>query len=367
MCKLEKMLLYQKSIFLSFRRCLVGLLFLSSLFLSCKQEHGSTDFLPSAKGGRGELILVMDSAKWQGALGDAIRDLLMPPSVGLPRPQPLFTVRYIRPDLFSGLLKQHFNIVEVTTFDSKSYHSKLLQAHFTPESAEKVRRGEQFQQLKRNEYAKGQIVLRLFAAKEAELIAYLKKEQDNLRKIFSEEERKRVKAKLLSVKGNTLAQEKMEAAHGFSTHLPEGFRTVRDTAGFLWFRHPEAKIDRSLFFAYQDYKSEAQFEAAYLVSWRDSLMKQHVYGDPKNSQSYVLTEPLEPVHTAAVNLEGRYALELRGRWKTKNLSMGGPFVAYALLDKTKKRLCYIEGMLYSPDVKQREILRRLEVILRTFR
>ena len=46
--------------------------------------------------------------------------------------------------------------------------------------------------------------------------------------------------------------------------------------------------------------------------------------------------------------------------------MGGPFVSYAMVDESTNRLYYIEAFLYSPGKPQRDLMRQLEVILKTF-
>ncbi len=348
-------------------KIVLGLLTIPLLLSSCKQEDGAKfDLLPSAKGGRGEIILVMDSTKWQGELGQALRDVLTIPTPGLPRPQSLFTVRYIKPHLFAGLLKQHHNIITVTTFDLNTYGSNLLQSYFTPESKQMVLNGERFQQVKRDEFAKGQVVYRLFGAEDAPLREHIRTNAQNIRDFFNQEERNRVRADLLSIKGNEGIEKNLEDAHGFAMHVPIGYRIAKDTAGFIWLRHPEAKIDRNLFVAYQPYTNQAQFETENLIAWRDSIAFQHIYGDPDNSNSFVVTERLDPVIARQFDRNGQYVVELRGRWKTNNISMGGPFLSYVFLDKTQKRMFYIEGFLFSPSVKQREIMREFEVVLNTF-
>jgi hypothetical protein len=59
-------------------------------------------------------------------------------------------------------------------------------------------------------------------------------------------------------------------------------------------------------------------------------------------------------------------MELRGLWRTNNKSMGGPFISYALVDQDRGLLYYIEGFTFSPGKPQREIIRELEAILKTF-
>jgi hypothetical protein len=58
---------------------------------------------------------------------------------------------------------------------------------------------------------------------------------------------------------------------------------------------------------------------------------------------------------------------MRGLWRTNNLTMGGPFLSYALVDEAEGMLYYIEGFTFSPSRNQREIMRELETILHTFR
>ena len=68
-----------------------------------------------------------------------------------------------------------------------------------------------------------------------------------------------------------------------------------------------------------------------------------------------------------INWSGKYAVEMRGLWKTNVLSMGGPFMGYALVDEKKGVFYYIEGFTYSPGKEQREIMRELETILLSFK
>ena len=68
-----------------------------------------------------------------------------------------------------------------------------------------------------------------------------------------------------------------------------------------------------------------------------------------------------------VNFNDKYAIETRGLWKTNNLTMGGPFVGYTVVDETLNRLYYIDGFVYSPGRPQREAVREIETILWTFK
>jgi hypothetical protein len=67
-----------------------------------------------------------------------------------------------------------------------------------------------------------------------------------------------------------------------------------------------------------------------------------------------------------INFKGRFAVQLRGLWKVNNYYMGGPFISYAMVDEGTNRLYYVEAFLYSPGEEQRDDLRELNTILKTF-
>ena len=68
-----------------------------------------------------------------------------------------------------------------------------------------------------------------------------------------------------------------------------------------------------------------------------------------------------------VTLNKHFAMEIRALWRTNNLTMGGPYVGYALVDQPRGRLYYLEGFAYAPGKDKREIVRELDTILGTFR
>ena len=67
-----------------------------------------------------------------------------------------------------------------------------------------------------------------------------------------------------------------------------------------------------------------------------------------------------------INFKNHYAVELRGLWRVNKYYMGGPFVSYAMVDEASNRLYYVEAFLYSPGKPQRDHMRELETIIKTF-
>ena len=79
------------------------------------------------------------------------------------------------------------------------------------------------------------------------------------------------------------------------------------------------------------------------------------------------TEPLFPPLFREYELSnGRYTAELRGLWRIQDgLAMGGPFVSITQLDQARNRIVTIEGFVFAPGEKKRDLLQQLEAIIFT--
>src|SRR5690554_3859649 len=135
------------------------LLFPVALLISCGEngEDNSDSTKPKARGEIGEIILVIDSVKYQGPVGDALRDIFEANIRGLEREEKIFNLRQVDPRAMNRLLRMATNIIFVTTFDDKKPGSQLLNAKFDQAAKEKVRSDSSVFMLRHeNEFAIGQ-------------------------------------------------------------------------------------------------------------------------------------------------------------------------------------------------------------------
>jgi hypothetical protein len=132
----------------------------------------------------------------------------------------------------------------------------------------------------------------------------------------------------------------------------------------------DAQVDKDVFITWKKYESAYQLLPDSIIAWRDNVASQYLFEDPDQPDSYLVTEtsvPFRPVISKQVTINGHYAMELRGLWKTNTNTMGGPFISYTLVDEKAGLLYYIEGFAFSPGKPQRETIRELEAILWTFK
>jgi hypothetical protein len=152
--------------------------------------------------------------------------------------------------------------------------------------------------------------------------------------------------------------------------VPFGYQLVMNNEEFLWVRQINPKDDKDIFISRKKYTSQEQFKSDSLISWRDEICQKYLYGDPERSDTYLVTETNvehKPVITKEISFHKKFAVEMRGLWRTNNFVMGGPFLSYTLVDQPKGIIYYIEGFTFSPGKDQREIMRELETILYTFK
>lgn len=336
-------------------------------FWSCEEtEESKNSTKPKARGAVGEIILAIDSAKWDGPVGRVLKDIFQEDVRGLIRDETMFDVRKVDPRGMNRMLKMATNIVYVTTFDDKKAASQNINALFSKDAKEQAAEDPSKYILRsEDEFAIGQEVIYLFGNNEEELIQNLTANKSKLQNLFQVRERNRLERVLLSRKSSAAKMAGRE--FGLEINVPASYQIAKAENNFLWLRQPTPRTDRadiSLFFYETDYTSEEQLFPEALLELRESITRQHIYGDPNNRNSYLVTERVDPSPVFSnFSINNNFAIEIRGGWKTNNLSMGGSFMAYVIVDDKNGKLYYMEGFLYYPNEAHREAIREIETLL----
>ncbi len=350
-------------------RFLLIIIPITFLLSSCVDGTRNKNLLAKAGGQTGEIILVIDSIHRNSVLGKEIENTFRSLVEGLPRPEPEFTIRYIMPEDFQGILKNAQNIIIVAVLNNYSRNSERVKNYFTTSSIERIKNEpDLFLLSKQNEWAIGQEVLFLYGQTDEILANKIAENRDKLRLHFNNIEKKRLevslyKAKELKEVGNVLIEN-----HQFSVRVPFGWRVEFEdkSRNFVWLRLPGVDVDRNIWVYYEDYTTSDIFKDA--TAFRDRITKKYIYENKeRNDTSYVVVETLIPPVSREINFHGKFALKMNGLWKTKNHSMGGPFASYMFVDEELNRIYFIDGFVYSPGKSQREFMREIDTILWTFR
>jgi len=346
------------------------LLFTSAIVLfSCSTGSDRAANLPKAAGASGDIYLFMDSAQWKGPAGKAMDSIFNQEMIGLPREEGIFRMTWVDPRKMNFVLKQRRNLIFAVSLDQTGPGAQIIKNLFTTQQVQEIEADtSKYIETYKNVYAKDQQVMFLFAQDQQQLIEKLNTNGQKLIDFFDRVESDRMNATLFqsgTVKGiSDVVKEKFHV----DITIPFGYKLVQTEPDFLWARQINSVDDKDIFVAVTDYTSVDQFKEENIIKLRDDFARKYLFEDPEMPNSYLVTEteiPYKPVTTKEINFNGNYAVEIRGLWRTNTHTMGGPFLAYALSDKTTGKFIYIEGFVYSPSKDQREMMRQMEIVLRT--
>lgn len=316
---------------------IVILLFVASLFISCK-ETNKEDLLKESSGKINHLSVIIENQLWNGEVGDSIRTIFAAPVDGLPQEEPLFTIKQYAPNLFEGFMTNSRNILVVLKKENNDF------------------------ELVENEFAKPQNVAHITGSSVAEIVRLLEKHSPEIINKFKQtdiiENQRRISKSLLD---DTKIKKNFKA----SLKLPTAYKYIIEEDKFFWIRK-ELPSGNASILIYEVPLNTIQKDTntiANIIQMRDSIGQKHIEGTLPNT--YMITEAAYSPYLFNIILNGKKTYETKGTWELKNDYMAGPFINYAIRDEKNNRYLVIEGFCYNPSLAKRDIMHELESILKS--
>ncbi len=305
-----------------------------------KGSEGRASLQPNVSGSTGEVVIVLDKAKWEGEMGDTIRDLIATPIDGLPQAEPTFDLVSVPSGNFGEYYITHRNIIFFQTDPDKE-----KQASFQT-----------------SKYASTQLIITIQGKNDEELIETLRENRKLIIDKINIAERDRwisyYKRSLNSVSFN-----KLRTDHNLILHVPANYSLDVSEKGFVWMSYETPTTTQSVVVHYFDYNGENYFNKDSIISIRNNLTKEKVKGPA--SGTWMTIEDRAPVEYTTFRFRERNYAMLRGLWTLENGFMGGPFVTLVTKDELNSRFVMVDGYVYAPNDDKRELLRQVEAILYT--
>ena len=302
---------------------------------SCKNTKA---LLPNVSGKAGEIIVVIEKADWEGALGTQVRDLLACDCPYLAQKEPLYTLVNVPPGSFGDLFKVHrnilyFNINPQTDSTAVKYRSDV--------------------------WAAPQCLVQVNAPtseKASELLA------DNGSKIvgFVEQaERDRVIRNSIRYEEREIAP-KVSEVFGGSPHFPTGYKLKKLTSDFGWIAdEKQYTMQGVLIYKYPVAGNDLTLNK--IIARRNAILKDNVPGMFENT--WMTTGTYMPPTLEFIRFRGRDFAQVRGLWEVENDYMGGPFVSHSFYSPDGSEIICAEAFVYAPKYDKRQYLRQVESIL----
>lgn len=325
---------------------------------------------PEAIGLPGRINIIITSELRNGPTGKILDSLLTAELEVTPRDESLFNIKFVEPDAINRSHKSMRNLIVAFTFSDRSADAGKVKSLITTASLEKLQADTSaFVITQADTWARGQDVMYLFSDSPENLARKILQQGTRLVSFFNEKEKERIRKGIIKSNANKALAESILKKNGFSIRVPFGYQLADQQEDFIWLRQINPLDDKDIWVARKKFTGLQEFNKDRLIKFRNEVCRKYLFEDPEKPDTYLVTEtsvPYKPVLTRTINFNGKYAVEMKGLWKTNIPSMGGPFIGYALVDEARGYFYYIEGFIFSPSKPQREILRELDVILSTF-
>lgn len=310
------------------------------LILSCNSESNNQRIVPSSSGNINSLSVVVDNLLWEDTVGEAIREVLGAPVYGLPQEEPLFSLRQMPPQVFTGFATKNRTVLKIEK--GKPADTKFLN----------------------NTYARPQAVVLITGNTNTEIIDELRKNSERIISMFKKTEinEKQRRINLSLHKNNNI-----EKSLGLTIDFPSAYRIATEDEKFFWLRKDikTGTMNLLLYELPSDVFKSEEDTISQIIKIRDSIGKQYVPGPIEGS--YMITEEIYTPFMNETIIDNKATLETKSTWEVKNAFMAGPFINYVIEDKQNNRFVVAEGFVFAPSADKRDHVFELESIIRSLR
>lgn len=339
-----------------------ALLTLTLFFTACGTGQFDEGSLPDAVGSPGELVIVCDEAVWSGKSGEQIRKTYGAEQPALPQSEPWFKLIRFDEGKFNSVTRKYRTILLVTTLDNESKTGRYIRDLLGEKQYSEQLTDTTFLFIETaNRWARGQQVLYLIGKDDASLARAVERKQNELLRFLNNKELQRLKRSIENKPRNKAVEKQLADSCGLRMAIPKSYNIKALSRDFAWIMREDDEKALNLFISLRPYAQLEQFTASKVLAYKDSVTRAHIPGPTEGS--YYTTEYLFPPDTMVTTFSGNYALQMRGLWRVENDFMGGPFIHTTGLDQKRSLLVSMEGFVYFPKEKKRELLRELEAMI----
>lgn len=310
--------------------------------VSCSNGESAKALLPNVSGKAGEVIVVIEKADWEGALGNQVREVLAAECPWLAVSEPLYSLANVAPGGFGDIFKYHRNIV-IFNIDPQ-----LTSTGFA---------------FKNDVWAAPQVVMQINAHTVQEAQELFTEKTEIILSGLEQAERDRVINNSKLYEERSIAQE-VNAIFGGSPHFPIGYKLKSRNENFVWVEDSKQYTTQAILMYRYPVLPEDNFTLDNIIAKRNEILAQNVPGMFENT--YMTTSTYFPLSLEYIAYRKRDFAQVRGYWEVQNDYMGGPFVSHSFYSPDGQYIIVAEAFVYAPRYVKRQYLRQVESILYSF-
>lgn len=306
------------------------------IVFGCKRT--STPLVKPSSGNINTITVVMPNLLWETEVGDAVRAAFAFPAEGLPQQEPLFDLRQMPPEVFTGFARSSRSILWVGFGD------------------------EVVIRMDKNSYARPQQMAVLSAPKTTALVEMILSQSTSIINSFKQGE---IVERQRRISISPLKQNALQSRFGINLTLPSAYSVFKEDNNTVWFQREIQKghVNVLVYTLPRDTSLDWKNPLQDVIRIRDSVGKAFVPG--RLEGTHLITEEAYEPYVYYSKVGGIPAIETRGTWEVKGDFMAGPFVQYLLDDKPNNRYLVMEGFVFAPSAAKRDYIFETEAIVRS--
>lgn len=326
------------------KKSILPLIVMLLLFFSCNLDPskipagGSGSLLPNVSGTAGEVLVVMDNTYWKDKPGLALKKVLEQEYPALPQPEPMFDIVHITKGAFDNLFKRHRTIILIN----------VASDYTAPEIG-----------ILENIWARPQLIIQINAPDTESLVSLIDNSEDRILRNIHNYDRKRLIDIFKSSKDAGIKN--VISKFHINLAVPRGYKIDIDADDFAMISIETSRTSQVICIYKYPYTDVTDISTSKLIEMRDAMMRKYTRGS--QTGSHMITSPLFPTMAFDIKRDDLEIIELRGLWELNLGFMGGPFVSHTVVDKARSMLITVEGYVYNPNEKKRNLMRHLEAII----
>lgn len=334
------------------------------------------EYKPQAVGREGEVVVVIDSARWNGPIGDALQSTVGDYIGTLPAPERRFDLRAtgLRVDQDLSNVRNQKNVIFVAPLSDTTNEATYLRNVFDESAQEAIMDGDGVMVGRNDLWRKNQHVFYITGQDVEAVVDVIDRRGDEMSRTFDEATRQRLTVDMFDTGRQTDIEGYLMSEHDFAVNVQHDYVIAIDTTDFVWLRRILSDTWRSLFVWYQDDANPAVMTPEWIYATRDSLTQEYIQGN-LGGWVEIHRHMQRPLLSENIEFLGNYGFETRGLWRMVGeeegefveFGGGGPFINYTFYDRPSGRIYMIDGMVFAPGYEKREFLRQMEAIAHTFR
>jgi len=315
----------------------------AAVLTSCSEEKRKKALLPNISGKAGEVIVVINKADWEGAVGNALRDSLACDCPFLPQREPLFNLVNVAPSGFGSMFQVHRNIILINISSSVTEPGVVY---------------------RKDVWAAPQTVINVNAVDAETAVSLIVANSADMAATLEQAERDRIIRNTKKYEELALAPEVSEVFGG-SPHFPSGYKLKKKTSDFVWIEYAIQYVTQGiLIYKYPVVEGENMMSLDSILENSNEMLKNNVPG--MFEDTYMTISSFARPSIGYMKYKGLDFAEVRGFWEVQNDYMGGPFVSHVFYSRDGKDVIVLQAFVYAPKYDKRQYLRQVESVIYSF-